>query len=153
MTQLMEEQELQGLGHEQFLGAPEGGTGENTQTQLRTIPTSTLVGTSNAVSPTASTIIQRLKNIQRYSHTQLHLVALLSFLGPGMWNALNGIGGAGLIDPGPANEANISLYTTFAVAGFFGGIVLAKTGLRLSFILGELGYAFYSGSVLGYKHT
>ncbi|KUJ23906.1 uncharacterized protein LY89DRAFT_633630 [Mollisia scopiformis] len=102
--------------------------------------------------PAPLTLFQRLQRSQRNSIFQLTLVALLSFLGPGMWNALNGIGGAGLVSAGPANEANIALYTTFAIGGFFGGIVVNRLGFRLSFVLGELGYALYSGSTLAYKH-
>jgi hypothetical protein len=46
---------------------------------------------------------------------QVTLVALVSFFCPGMWNALNGLGGGGLVNAEPANNANVALYSTFAV--------------------------------------
>jgi hypothetical protein len=38
-----------------------------------------------------------------------------------MFNALNGIGGAGLDNPHAADAANTAVYATFAVIGFFAG--------------------------------
>lgn len=84
---------------------------------------------------------------------QATLVALVSFLCPGMWNALNGLGGGGLVDAKPANNANVALYSTFAVVGFFAGIVTNKLGVRATLSLGGFGYTFYSSSLLCYKHT
>lgn len=70
-----------------------------------------------------------------------------------MWNALNGLGGGGLVDAEPANNANVALYSTFAVAGFFAGIGTNKLGVRITLSLGGFGYAIYSSSLLCYKHT
>jgi len=84
---------------------------------------------------------------------QVTLVAFISFLCPGMWNALNGLGGGGLVDAKPANNANVALYSTFAVVGFFAGIATNKLGIRATLSLGGFGYALYSSSLLCYKHT
>jgi len=84
---------------------------------------------------------------------QVALVALVSFLCPGMWNALNGLGGGGLVDAEPANNANVALYSTFAVVGFFAGIATNKIGVRATLSLGGFGYTLYSSSLLCYKHT
>ena len=84
---------------------------------------------------------------------QVTLVALISFLCPGMWNALNGLGGGGLVDAEPANNANVALYSTFAVVGFFAGIATNKLGIRVTLSLGGFGYTLYSSSLLCYKHT
>ena len=84
---------------------------------------------------------------------QVTLVALISFLCPGMWNALNGLGGGGLVDATPANNANVALYSTFAVVGFFAGIATNKLGIRITLSLGGLGYTLYSSSLFCYKHT
>jgi hypothetical protein len=93
--------------------------------------------------------------LPRYENpsVQVTLVALVSFLCPGMWNALNGLGGGGLVDAKPANNANVALYSTFAVVGFFAGIVTNKLGVRLTLSLGGFGYTLYSSSLLCYKHT
>jgi hypothetical protein len=84
---------------------------------------------------------------------QITLVAFISFLCPGMWNALNGLGGGGLVSAKPANDANVALYSTFSVAGFFAGIATNKLGIRATLSLGGFGYALYSSSLLCYKHT
>ncbi|KAH4201800.1 hypothetical protein HBH92_143130 [Parastagonospora nodorum] len=93
--------------------------------------------------------------LPRYDNpsVQVTLVALVSFLCPGMWNALNGLGGGGLVDAKPANNANVALYSTFAVVGFFAGIVTNKLGVRATLSLGGFGYTLYSSSLLCYKHT
>lgn len=84
---------------------------------------------------------------------QVTLVAFVSFLCPGMWNALNGLGGGGLVDAKPANNANVALYSTFAIVGFFAGIATNKLGIRATLSLGGFGYTLYSSSLLCYKHT
>jgi MFS family permease len=84
---------------------------------------------------------------------QLSLIAFISFLCPGMYNALNGLGGSGLIQADPANKANVALYSTFSVAGFFAGIVTNKLGVKIALGIGGLGYALYASSFLCYKHT
>lgn len=84
---------------------------------------------------------------------QLLLVAFVSFLCPGIHNALNGLGGGGLVSAGPANDANVAVYSTFAVVGFFAGIFTNKLGVRVTMALGGLGYCTFSAALLCYKHT
>lgn len=69
-----------------------------------------------------------------------------------MFNALNGLGGAGLVAPGPANESNIALYAGFAVVGFFAGFIVNIIGLKPSLFVGAISYVVYAGSFLAYKH-
>ncbi|CAL3970135.1 unnamed protein product [Diplocarpon coronariae] len=89
----------------------------------------------------------------RTSNVQLFLLSLIAFLCPGMWNALNGLGGGGLVAAEPANTANIALYAVFAVVGFCAGIPTNKLGVRFTLALGGLGYAIYTSSLFCYKHT
>ncbi|PBP26733.1 MFS general substrate transporter [Diplocarpon rosae] len=89
----------------------------------------------------------------RAPKVQLFLLSLIAFLCPGMWNAINGLGGGGLVAAEPANMANIALYATFAVVGFCAGIPTNKLGVRLTLALGGLGYAVYTSSLFCYKHT
>lgn len=115
---------------------------------LETLPTTTEACLSIHPAPRSNVFPKR-----HSAFTQIGLVAVLSFLGPGMWNALNGIGGAGLVDAGPANEANIAVYTTSIIGGFLGGMTIAKLGLKFSLIFGVLAYALYTASLLVYKHA
>lgn len=84
---------------------------------------------------------------------QLLMVSLLCFLCPGMYNALSGLGGAGLLSTGAADEANTALYSTFAVTAFFSGTIANRLGVKLTLSFGGIGYCIYAASFLCYKHT
>jgi hypothetical protein len=59
-----------------------------------------------------------------------------------MFNALNGLGGAGQLgkDVSAGDASNSALYATFAVVGFFAGSVVNALGIRASLAFGGLGY-------------
>jgi MFS family permease len=84
---------------------------------------------------------------------QLVLVALVCFLCPGMFNALGGLGGGGQVNADAANKANIALYSTFSVVGFFAGSIANRIGLRLTLSFGGFGYFIYAASFLSYNHN
>src|ERR1044072_5043497 len=69
-----------------------------------------------------------------------------------MFNALNGIGGAGQLDTTVAANANVALYTCFSIGGLFAGAIVNKLGPSTSLALGGSTYALYSGSLLYYNH-
>lgn len=58
----------------------------------------------------------------RYSdpNVQVFLVGFICFCCPGMFNALNGMGGAGQADPKVTNDANTALAVTFTVCSLIG---------------------------------
>lgn len=70
-----------------------------------------------------------------------------------MFNAVNGLGGGGQLDPKPSNDSNIALYSTFAVVGFFAGTITNKLGIRWTLSLGGLGYSVYISAYLCYNYT
>jgi MFS family permease len=84
---------------------------------------------------------------------QLVIVSLVCFMCPGMFNALNGMGGGGQLDPTANNNANTALYSTFAVVGFFAGTFTNKLGIRTALSFGGIGYSVYVASYLCYNHT
>ena len=84
---------------------------------------------------------------------QLLMVSFVCFLCPGMFNALNGIGGAGQVDPSAQQRANTALNAVFAVVAFFAGTIANVLGLRLTLAFGGVGYCIYSASFLSYNHT
>lgn len=59
-----------------------------------------------------------------------------------MFNALNGLGGSGLLgeDAKASDASNMALYATFAVVGFFAGSIVNSMGIRASLAFGGLGY-------------
>ncbi|KAL1301869.1 hypothetical protein AAFC00_006051 [Neodothiora populina] len=85
--------------------------------------------------------------------SQLVLVAFVCFLCPGMFNALSGMGGGGQVDPSAADKANVALYSTFAVVGFFAGTVVNAVGVKAALSFGGIGYCVYVASFLCYNHT
>ncbi|KAJ1959753.1 hypothetical protein IWQ62_004490 [Dispira parvispora] len=85
--------------------------------------------------------------------TQIIILGLVCFCCPGMFNALNGMGGGGQVDDSTASNANVALYTTFAIFGILGGGINNILGPRITIFIGGLTYALYSGSFLHYNHT
>ncbi|OAA80688.1 Major facilitator superfamily transporter [Akanthomyces lecanii RCEF 1005] len=86
---------------------------------------------------------------------QLLMISMVCFLCPGMFNALNGLGGGGLPDDKAyvGANCNVALYSTFAVFGFFAGTITNRLGLRPALAFGGVGYCLYAASFLSYKHT
>ena len=84
---------------------------------------------------------------------QLGLVAIVCFLCPGMFNAVNGLGGAGQLNAKTADNANTAVYSTFSVVGFFAGTIANRLGIKLTLSLGGFGYFLYIASYLCYNHT
>ncbi|KAJ1942045.1 hypothetical protein GGF37_003286, partial [Kickxella alabastrina] len=55
----------------------------------------------------------KFRGVRYYSPmTQIVLVGFVCFLCPGMFNALNGMGGGGQMDRTTGNNANTALYCT-----------------------------------------
>lgn len=65
-----------------------------------------------------------------------------------MFNALGGLGGAGLDDTEAQDHANTALYSTFAVVGFFAGTIVNRLGIKASLSFGGIGYCIYAASFL-----
>ena len=84
---------------------------------------------------------------------QLTLVAFVCFLCPGMFNAVNGLGGAGQIDAKTADNSNVAVYSTFAVLGFFAGSITNRLGIKTTLSIGGFGYVLYISSYLCFNHT
>lgn len=85
----------------------------------------------------------------RYSNpnVQVFLVGLICFCCPGMFNALNGMGGAGQSDPKTTNDANTALAVTFTVCSLIGAPVYNIFGHRI-LLPAALAYVLYVGSYL-----
>ncbi|KAL1861897.1 hypothetical protein Plec18167_001316 [Paecilomyces lecythidis] len=84
---------------------------------------------------------------------QLVLVSFVCFLCPGMFNAVNGLGGAGQLDTTAVSDSNTALYSTFAVVGFFAGSIANRIGLKLTLSFGGFGYFLYVAALLSYNHN
>ncbi|KAJ2450072.1 hypothetical protein EV183_004529 [Coemansia sp. RSA 2336] len=84
--------------------------------------------------------------------TQVILVGFVCFLCPGMFNAVNGMGGGGQLDPTAGNNANTALYSTFVVFGVLGGAIVNYCGVRWTIFCSGFMYALYSASYIFLNH-
>ncbi|RDB24613.1 hypothetical protein Hypma_008198 [Hypsizygus marmoreus] len=89
-----------------------------------------------------------LKGVYYHPLTQVCLLGLVCFMCPGLFNALNGLGGGGQVDNTTGANANAALYATFAASAFFAGSINNKLGSRTTLLIGTTGYALYIGSYL-----
>ncbi|GAW02736.1 duf895 domain membrane protein [Lentinula edodes] len=80
--------------------------------------------------------------------TQIVMLGFVCFMGPGLFNAVNGLGGGGQLDPTTSANANVATYSTFAAVGFFAGSINNKLGSKMTLQIGTLGYCLYIGSYL-----
>jgi len=84
---------------------------------------------------------------------QLVMVAFVCFLCPGMFNAVNGLGGAGQVDSKASTDSNTAVNATFSVVAFFAGTITNWLGIKKALSFGGLGYCIYTASYLCYNHT
>ncbi|KAJ2509208.1 hypothetical protein IWW47_000098 [Coemansia sp. RSA 2052] len=85
--------------------------------------------------------------------TQVVIMSIVCFLCPGMFNALNAMGGGGQIDRDASNNANTGLYCTFIVFGVLGGAIVNLLGVRWTIFFSGLTYSLYSASYIYLNHT
>ncbi|OLY78462.1 UNC93-like protein 2 [Smittium mucronatum] len=89
----------------------------------------------------------------RSSFFQIIMVGFICFCVPGMFNALNAMGGGGQVDATTGSKANTALYTTFSVFGLLGGGIVNILGIRVTMFFSALTYALYSGSYIYLNDT
>ncbi|KAJ1763073.1 hypothetical protein LPJ58_000192 [Coemansia sp. RSA 1591] len=84
---------------------------------------------------------------------QMLIISGVCFLGPGMFNALNGLGGAGQLDARTTSDANAALYASFAIFSIIGGGIVNMAGVRIPTAISCLTYALYTATYIHYNHT
>ena len=77
----------------------------------------------------------------------ISVVAVCAFIAPGLWAAMNGLGGAGSASPYYVNAANAVIFCLQLLVCIFGSSLIAKIGLKWSFVLGMIGFPIYASSV------
>ncbi|KAJ2721576.1 hypothetical protein GGI07_003867 [Coemansia sp. Benny D115] len=85
--------------------------------------------------------------------TQVVIMSFICFLCPGMFNALNAMGGAGQVNREVSNNTNTGLYCTFIVFGVLGGAIVNLMGVRWTIFVSGLTYSLYSASYIFLNHT
>ncbi|KAI8325658.1 UNC93-like protein C922.05c-like protein [Martensiomyces pterosporus] len=85
--------------------------------------------------------------------TQVVIMSFICFLCPGMFNALNAMGGGGQVNRQVSNNTNTGLYCTFIVFGVLGGGIVNLLGIRWTIFISGLTYSLYSASYIYLNHT
>ncbi|RFU23713.1 hypothetical protein B7463_g12625, partial [Scytalidium lignicola] len=103
----------------------------------------------DAVTPKGSTVqhVSRFQRAFRSTLFQVIIVGLVSFMNPGIWNALNSLGAGGEETPFLVNAANAITFGIMIIGCTLGGVIANKIGLKWALVLGTLGYPFYSASL------
>ncbi|OMJ12578.1 UNC93-like protein 2 [Smittium culicis] len=84
---------------------------------------------------------------------QVSLIGIICFCLPGMYNALNSMGGGGQVDSSTASKANTAVYATFALFGIIGAAIINQFNIRLSMFASGLTFALYTASYVYYNNT
>lgn len=77
----------------------------------------------------------------------LTVVSACAFIAPGLWAAMNGLGGAGSADPYYVNSANSVIFCLQFLVCIFGSSLIANIGLKWAFAFGMVGFSIYAASI------
>ncbi|PYH98116.1 DUF895 domain membrane protein [Aspergillus ellipticus CBS 707.79] len=79
------------------------------------------------------------------------VLGLCNFLAPGIWTAMNSLGGGGSESPYLVDAANALTFGLMVVSCFFGSILVRWVGIKWTLIIGTIGYAPYAAGL--YTHN
>ncbi|KAK5945740.1 hypothetical protein PMZ80_002948 [Knufia obscura] len=83
----------------------------------------------------------------RTTFFNLSILSACAFIAPGLWAAMNGLGGAGAADPYYVNAANSIIFCLQVVICIFGSSIIAKIGIPWALVIGMIGQPIYSASI------
>jgi MFS family permease len=75
------------------------------------------------------------------------ILGICNFLAPGIWGAMNSLGGGGQQEPYLVNTANALTFCLMVVSCFFSSVVVKYIGIKWTLIIGTMGYAPYAGGL------
>lgn len=75
------------------------------------------------------------------------ILGLCNFLAPGIWGAMNSLGGGGEEKPYLVNAANALTFGLMVVSCFFSSVVVRLIGIKWTLIVGTMGYAPYAAGL------
>lgn len=96
---------------------------------------------------TMSTATSTKRTWYRTTFFNISVVSLCAFIAPGLWAAMNGLGGAGAADPHYVNAANSVIFCLQVLVCLIGSAMIAKIGLKWALVLGMVGFPIYASSV------
>ncbi|KAJ5604625.1 Major facilitator superfamily domain general substrate transporter [Penicillium lagena] len=75
------------------------------------------------------------------------ILGLCNFLAPGIWGAMNSLGGGGEEKPYLVNAANALTFGLMVVSCFLSSVVVRLIGIKWTLIVGTMGYAPYAAGL------
>ncbi|KAL2867370.1 DUF895 domain membrane protein [Aspergillus lucknowensis] len=75
------------------------------------------------------------------------VLGMCNFLAPGIWGAMNSLGGGGAAEPYVVNTANALTFCLMVVSCFLGSVVVRLIGIKWTLIIGTMGYAPYAAGI------
>ncbi|CDM31700.1 hypothetical protein DTO006G1_8945 [Penicillium roqueforti] len=75
------------------------------------------------------------------------ILGLCNFLAPGIWGAMNSLGGGGEEKPYLVNAANALTFGLMVVSCFFSSVLVRFIGIKWALIVGTMGYAPYAAGL------
>lgn len=75
------------------------------------------------------------------------ILGLCNFLAPGIWGAMNSLGGGGEEEPYLVNAANALTFGLMVVSCFLSSVVVRFIGIKWTLIVGTMGYAPYAAGL------
>ncbi|KAL3482113.1 hypothetical protein BJX99DRAFT_268506 [Aspergillus californicus] len=75
------------------------------------------------------------------------VLGLCNFLAPGIWGAMNSLGGGGASKPYLVNTANALTFCLMVLSCFFGSVIVKLIGIKWTLIVGTMGYAPYAAGI------
>ncbi|KAJ5175985.1 uncharacterized protein N7482_001862 [Penicillium canariense] len=75
------------------------------------------------------------------------ILGLCTFLAPGIWGAMNSLGGGGEEKPYLVNAANALTFGLMVVSCFLSSVIVRFIGIKWTLIVGTMGYAPYAAGL------
>ncbi|CBF87104.1 hypothetical protein AN2562.2 [Aspergillus nidulans FGSC A4] len=75
------------------------------------------------------------------------ILGLCNFFAPGIWGAMNSLGGGGASKPYLVNTANALTFCLMVLSCFFGSVIVKFIGIKWTLIVGTMGYAPYAAGI------
>ncbi|CAG8249968.1 unnamed protein product [Penicillium olsonii] len=75
------------------------------------------------------------------------ILGLCNFLAPGIWGAMNSLGGGGEEKPYLVNAANALTFGLMVVSCFLSSVIVRFIGIKWTLIIGTMGYAPYAAGL------
>ncbi|KAH0021402.1 MFS general substrate transporter, partial [Aureobasidium melanogenum] len=75
------------------------------------------------------------------------ILGICNFLAPGIWGAMNSLGGGGRQSPTLVNTANALTFCLMVLTCFFSSVVVRWVGVKWALIIGTLGYCPYAAGL------